>query len=335
MTPFDPSSAAGSDSGLFGLPHSADEARVHVIPLPFDATTSYRTGAALGPAAILEASRQIDLFDTEFGKPYEAGIYLLEEDSRIAGLNSEARKQVELLREDEENEELAEAANEPCRKLDEYAQETAEAILAAGKLPVGLGGDHATAFGTIAACAERFPGLGILHFDAHADLRIAFEGLERSHASIMHNVLANFEVAKLVQVGVRDLCEEEHCAIRGSDGLIEAVFDRDWASVKLSGGDLGTLVRETISKLPDEVYVSFDVDGLDPSLCPNTGTPVPGGLGWHEAMLWLNELARSKKRIVGLDLCEVNPGPEGGSSLDSIVGARLLYRLIGAALAES
>jgi len=332
---FDPSSAADSDSGIFGLPHTADEARVHVIPLPFDATTSYRAGAALGPSAVLEASRQIDLYDLDFGKPYEAGIYLLETDPRIGDWNSLAHEKVKLLRADEDNEELQEAVNEPCRQLDEFAQQTAAAILEAGKLPVALGGDHATAFGNIAACAERYPGLGILHFDAHADLRIAYEGLERSHASIMHNVLANCEVGKLVQVGVRDLCAEEHSAIRGSDGLIETLFDRDWARVKLSGGDLGTLVREYISKLPEEVYVSFDIDGLDPSLCPNTGTPVPGGLGWHEAMLWLEELARSKKRVVGLDLCEVNPGAEGDASIDSIIGARLLYRLIGAALAEN
>ncbi len=306
-----------------------------MIPLPFDATTSYRTGAARGPAAILEASRQIDLFDLSFGKPYEAGIYMLEEDPRIAAWNEDARAKVERLREDESNEELQEAANEPCRELDAYAQSAAEAILAAGKLPVGLGGDHATAYGTLAACAERHPGLGILQFDAHADLRIAYEGLERSHASIMHNVLANLDVSRLVQVGVRDLCAEEHSAIRGSDGLIHTVFDRDWAEVKLAGGNLVELVRTTLEMLPNEVYVSFDIDGLDPSLCPNTGTPVPGGLDWNEAMLWLEELSRSGKKVVGLDLCEVNPGSPGGADLDGIVGARLLYRLIGAALAEN
>ena len=185
------------------------------------------------------------------------------------------------------------------------------------------------------ACAARHPGLGILHFDAHADLREAYEGFEWSHASIMENVVKRLDgVAKLVQVGIRDLGEREFERIESSNGRIHVMFDKDWQRAKLDGASLRKLARSTIDELPDEVYVSFDIDGLDPTLCPNTGTPVPGGLGWSETMLWLEELARSKKKIVGLDLNEVSPGDTNPEldSWDAIVGARLLYRMIGTAL---
>jgi agmatinase len=199
-----------------------------------------------------------------------------------------------------------------------------------------LGGDHSVPFGAIAACVERFPKLGVLHFDAHADLREAYEGFTWSHASIFHNVITRLPVERLVQVGLRDLGEREHRTIQESHGRLTALFDADWQRAKLEGENLRELARQTIALLPDEVYLSFDVDGLDPTLCPNTGTPVPGGLAWHEAMLWLQELARSKKRIVGLDLNEVSPGDDADSDVDSwdaIVGARLLYRMIGTAVA--
>jgi agmatinase len=213
--------------------------------------------------------------------------------------------------------------------------------LSAGKLPVVVGGDHSAPFGAIQACSERFPGMGLLHFDAHADLRKAYEGFEWSHASILFNATMRLEgVARVVQVGVRDLCEEEWDRIRSSGGRIATLFDTEWARVKLSGKSPEDLIHEWIDRLPGEVYVTFDVDGLDPTLCPNTGTPVPGGLLWHEAMAWLQALSASGRRVVGLDLNEVNPGPgspprdgaRARDSMDSIVGARLLYRLIGTAL---
>jgi agmatinase len=181
--------------------------------------------------------------------------------------------------------------------------------------------------------------MGILHVDAHADLRVAYEGFTWSHASILHNVLERIDgVARVVQVGVRDLCDEELAAIQGSEGRVRTVFDHEWAEARFTGHDLVAVVRRTLEALPREVYVSFDVDGLDPTLCPGTGTPVPGGLSWHEAMLWLGELSRSGRRIVGLDLTEVAPTPVADperDSWDAVIGARLLYRMIGFALATS
>jgi agmatinase len=177
--------------------------------------------------------------------------------------------------------------------------------------------------------------MGILHVDAHADLRPAFEGFTWSHASILHNVATRIpEVAKILQVGIRDVSAEEEEFVRASGGRIQSLLDVQWAAAKLDRADLRALVRASLRDLPHEVYLTIDVDGLDPALCPNTGTPVPGGLSWHEAMLWLQELVDSGRRIVGFDLNEVAPdrAREPGAGWDEIVGARLLYRLIGFAL---
>ncbi len=337
---FDPNAASGADSGLFGLPHGPDDAQVHVFGAPFEATTSYRGGTAHGPEAILAASRQIDLFDLRFGKPYEEGIWMAPIDERFRGWNSAARALAEPLIEKGGAEEHNAAAVAQINKIGAEVNAAVKAFFderlarAGGCLPVLVGGDHSTPFGAIAACAERHPGLGILQFDAHADLRPAFEGFRWSHASIMHNVLTELDgVASITQVGIRDLCEQEYDTIQNDD-RVHAVFDEDIDDARLEVRTRA-LAEATIAGLPDEVYISFDVDGLDPTLCPNTGTPVPGGLSWNEVMVWLEALVASGKRVVGLDLNEVSPGPAGdpdGESWDSIVGARLLYRLIGAAV---
>jgi agmatinase len=310
--------------------------------VPFDATTSYRKGTARGPEAILRASKQIDLFDLQTGKPYEQGIAMLDADPRIARLNAEASEKADriiavagVIGGDKALKSALERVNAIGSDVNRIVRASVEKALDAGRLPVLIGGDHSTPFGAMDACAARHPGLGILHFDAHADLRETYEGFEWSHASIMDNVVKQIDgVAKLVQVGIRDLGEREFERIERSNGRIRVVFDKDWQRAKLDGASLRKLARSTIDELPDVVYVSFDIDGLDPTLCPNTGTPVPGGLSWSETMLWLEELARSKKKIVGIDLNEVSPGDSSPEldSWDAIVGARLLYRLIGTAL---
>ena len=141
-------------------------------------------------------------------------------------------------------------------------------------------------------------------------------------------------VSHLLQIGLRDLGAQEAERIE-SDKRIHAIFDDDWSESRLGGQELRQLVRSAISKLPQNVYITLDIDGLDPSLCPGTGTPVPGGLQWSEAMLILTELARSGRKVVGFDLCEVSPGAAGdpeGTGWDAVVGARLLYKLCGCAL---
>jgi len=337
LAPFDPSAPARPASGLFGLDPAPGEALVHVLGVPFDATTSYRRGAAAGPRAIRRASHQVDLFDRLTGKPYEAGIWMAPDEPRVVRWNDEASVaagRVILHGGAEPGDPDVELVNHVQEELNAWVRARTDEGLAAGRLVALVGGDHSTSLGAIEACAARHPGLGILQVDAHADLRVAYEGFTYSHASILHNVLERVDTGSVVQVGLRDLCEEEHAAIADSARL-HPLFDDEWARARARGDHLPELCERALGPLPAEVYVTFDVDGLDPSLCPHTGTPVPGGLSWHDAMLLLETLVASGRRIVGLDLNEVAPAspeedvPDGW---DAIVGARLLYRLIGFAL---
>ena len=316
---FDPDAAAEGD-GIFGLPFSTDEARVVVVPVPFEATTSYGGGTSRGPAAVLEASKQVDLFDHETGKPYEAGIAMEEIPRKIERWSAEAKKKRK----------ATAKVNAYSEKMNAWVYDRTRALLDAGKMPVILGGDHSVPFGAHRAYAEKYPGMGILHLDAHADLRDAYEGFTWSHASIFHNVMTKIpKVGKLVQVGVRDLGQAENAMIANSRGRIVTFFDADLARRKEEGTPFSRIADEIVAELPSHVYLSWDIDGLDPTLCPGTGTPGPGGLSWNEAIGLLRAIVRAKKRIVGLDLCEVSPGD---TEWDANVGARLLYKMIGFAL---
>jgi agmatinase len=334
---FDPGAAAGPDSGIFGLPHSVEQARVIVVPVPFAATTSYGGGAESGPDAVLRASRQVDLFDIETGRPYEAGIAMLDDPAtreRLLSWHRDARTRASTVIEHGgriEGDDALQAAlrevNAICRDVNTVVYDQVRELLARGKLVALVGGDHAVPFGSIRAHAEAHPGVGVLHIDAHADLRVAFEGFEFSHASIMHNVLEHVPgVARLVQVGIRDLSEDEFDTIARSDGRVRTHYDADLARRRFDGVPWSDQVRAIVQDLPERVYVSFDIDGLDPTLCPHTGTPVPGGLSFHEASYLIGAVARSGRRIVGVDLNEV---VDADDEWDGNVGARVLYKMIG------
>jgi agmatinase len=331
---FDPNAAAMGESGVFGLPHAEAEAQVVLVPVPFAATVSYGGGAERGPEAILAASRQVDLYDLQFGRVYEAGIHLRQPDPAIAADHAQARAAAAgvIARGGASRGDPAIVAIDAAgERVNRSVAAATASILAAGKIPGIVGGDHSVPFGAIAAAAERHPALGILHFDAHADLRVAYEGMRWSHASIMDNVVRELAaVRRLVQVGIRDFCEQELDAMRGSGGRIVTHFDLEWQRRRFEGATFDQLCREAIEPLPHDVWISFDIDGLDPALCPNTGTPVPGGLQFAEAVHLLVTLARSGRRIVGFDLVEVAPGEDG--EWDANVGARLLYKMCGAAL---
>jgi len=333
---FDPGAAAAPDSGIFGLNTSLDESRVVIVPVPFEATTSYGGGTSGGPAALLAASRQVDLFDFGTGRPYESGIIMLDESKEIRRLNRKARRNaLEVIERggrldgNDRLERRLAKVNAQCARVNEIVYDQAKALLDRGKIVGTLGGDHAAPYGSIQAHAERFPGMGILHVDAHCDLRPAYEGFEWSHASIMYNVLTRLPgVSRLVQVGIRDFSEEEASIASESGGRVAIFHDEALVAEKFDGVPWARIVDRIVGELPGEVYVSFDIDGLDPALCPHTGTPVPGGLGWHEAIALIAGVHRSGRRIVGFDLDEVTPGAEG-DEWDANVGARLLYKLIG------
>jgi agmatinase len=332
---FDPDAAAVGETGIYGLPFAPEDSKVVVVPVPFEATTSYGGGTSNGPEAVFEASKQVDLFDHETGRPYAAGIAMLDVPKNVLRWNTAAKKVAAAVIEqggvvDRKTQAAADKVNAYGERVNEWVYEQTASLLEQDKMPVILGGDHSVPFGSIRAYAEKHPGLGILHLDAHADLRDAYEGFTWSHASIFNNVMRKIDVVgKLVQVGVRDFGQAERAMIDSSNGRIVTFYDAELAARKEDGVPFARLADEIAAALPDDVYLSWDIDGLDPTLCPGTGTPVPGGLSWNEALGLLRAIVRAKKRIVGLDLCEVSPGE---TEWDANVGARLLYKMIGFAL---
>jgi len=337
--PFDPDAAAAPGTGIFGLPFTEQESSVILLPVPFDATTSYRRGTANGPEAVRAASAQVDLYDRRFGRIYERGIFMLEDPAEIRQLSDTAGAIAEPLiagagttGDTKEDDRILNQVNAACEKVNDFVYEHTMRVLRTGKTPGVVGGEHSVPFGAIRACAEHFGGIGILHIDAHMDLREAFEGFAWSHASIMHNVLSRVPlVKKVVQVGIRDFGERELTFAREEGDRVVVHFDDEWSESMADGERLSDLCKAAVSALPEQVYVSFDIDALDPSLCPHTGTPVPGGLAFNHAMLLLDALKRSRRKVVGFDLVEVAPGPEGGPEWDANVGARVLYKLCGLA----
>jgi agmatinase len=331
---FDPG-APGLPGKAYGLPHSVDEARVVLVPVPFEATTSYGGGAAEGPSAVLRASAQVDLFDLETGRPYVDGIAMLPEEPRVRVWNAEAKKLAEPII-DAGGVPAGDAGlarvNAICEELNGWLERTVARLVADGKLVATVGGDHGSVYGAIAAHAHAYPGMGILHLDAHADLRDAYEGFTWSHASIFHNVVRRLpEVSRLVQVGLRDISEAELRLVDSSGGRVVIHTDPELKRRGFDGEPWARQVDRIVQALPEQVYLSFDIDGLDPTLCPHTGTPVPGGLSFPEATALVAGVVRSGRRIIGMDLDEVAPGPEG-DEWDGNVGARLLYKMIGWAL---
>jgi len=333
---FDPDAAARPGSGLFGLPHSRDEARIVVIPVPFEATVSYASGTAFGPEAVLAASRQVDLCDPHFGRVYEHGIFMEAPLPEIRDLSNRARQLAEPIVErggagpgDESVVEEVEAACEWVRRT---VAEHVRVALEEGRIPAVLGGEHSVSQGAIEACARRVDRMGVLQIDAHLDLREAYEGFRHSHASVMFNVLAETgNVERVVQVGIRDFGEGEWRERERHGGRVFTLPGPDLHRAEAEGRPRIELLREAVEALPGDVYVTFDIDGLDASLCPHTGTPVPGGLSFNDAALLLELLEGSGRRVVGFDLVEVSPGPDPLDEWDANVGARVLYKLCGCA----
>lgn len=339
---FDPNAPAQPGSGVFGLPFRREEAALVLLPVPWEATTSYGGGAADGPGAILGASAQVDLFDLDVEKPYQVGIHMLDEDPGVRAWNDEAKALAQKIIEaggtegDPELERALARVNALSHQVNLWVEDETRKLLDDGKIVGVVGGDHSVPFGAFKAVAERTPGIGILHFDAHSDTRDAYEGFEHSHASIMHNALERIpQIGRLVQVGIRDVCEEEIAYGKGQGDRFRMFSDRDVQRKKQEGIPFAAIAREIAASLPDDVWVSFDIDGLDPRFCPHTGTPVPGGLDTHEVIAILREVVRSGRRIVGFDLNEVAPNPsDPEDEWDGNVGARMLYKLIGFTLAS-
>lgn len=324
----------GVKGTLFGLPYDQESADIIVIPVPWDVTVSYSSGTADGPAAILEASAQIDYAQTDIANAWQMKIAMAEIPevwyAKGKALRKRAEKYIDWLEAGSDPNEalgmqsLCDEINANCAQLMEYVQQECAYWSSKGKLTILLGGDHSTPLGHIKALAAEYKSFGVLQIDAHADLRKAYEGFSFSHASIMHNVLQSAGVTRLVQVGVRDFCEEELTRIHEQEGRVKTFFDQELKAEQYEGTSWQSQCEQIIAELPDKVYISFDIDGLDPKLCPNTGTPVPGGFELEQVLYLIKALVKSGRTIIGCDLNEISPDD---SEWDANVGARALYRM--------
>lgn len=330
---FDPNGPGLEDAGLFGLPFDVEEAEVVIIPVPWDVTVSFGDGTSDAPEALLWASKQVDLYYSGQKDAWKMGIAMEEIPMAWADLNKHYRKKAQAVikkweegatEEHPEVQALLKEINEQCQELMDYVYGRCLEQLNEGKLVAILGGDHSTPFGLMRALSEKHESFGILQLDAHADLRDAYEGFTYSHASIMTNAMEIENISKLVSVGVRDMCEAEVEKIFNSNDRIVAYFDEQLKSKAFNGVTWDSLCTDIVNELPQKVYISFDIDGLDPSLCPNTGTPVHGGLSFEQAVYLIKKVVSSGRTIIGFDLVEVGPSEE---EWDLNVGSRMLLHL--------
>jgi agmatinase len=332
---FDPNNLGDPNANIYGLPFSCEEAEIVIIPVPWDVTVSYSDGTAKGPEAIFNASFQVDLFEPAIKDAWKLGIAMEEISdeiiSRAEMLRIEAKVYIKAItngvdpKKDSVTGKIQNMVNEGSDWLNVWVKNRCLEWMNKGKLVALLGGDHSTPFGLMQALAEKHPSFGILQIDAHADLRAAFEGFTYSHASIMYNALTIPQVSKLVQVGIRDFCQQEVELIQNSNGRVKTFFDRDLKQSQYEGKTWSQQVKEIIAELPENVYISFDIDGLDPKLCPNTGTPVAGGFEFEQMAFLIQEIAKSGKKIIAIDLNEVAPGEN--DEWDANVAARMLFRM--------
>lgn len=325
---FDPN-GPGIKGNLFGLPYTPHEAELVIIPIPWEVTVSYREGTAHAPQAILDASSQIDLCLKNIPDVWKFPVSMLPVPSDLLAESKKMRSlAANHIRAGESGREVidtisVEKVNEACENLNIYVKSATQQLLSQGKSVALVGGDHSTPLGFLRALGDYHSSFGILHIDAHADLRKAYEGFTYSHGSIMYNALKIPEVIRIVQVGIRDYCQEELETMSRSMGRIRTFFDQDIKDQQFRGQTWGNITDSIVNELPDRVYISFDIDGLDPTLCPGTGTPVPGGLQFDEAVYLIQKVVSSGRKIIGFDLNEVAPSTEW----DATVGARVLFQL--------
>lgn len=333
---FDANGIGDKTANMFGLPFTLEECEIVLIPVPWEVTVSYGGGTVNGPNAIVEASYQVDLFDPIVKDAWHLGIGCDKENKLIRSKSKILRKKAEALidamasgKDISKNKVFQKSAkeiHEGCLWMNKIVKERALHFLDQKKIVGLLGGDHSTPLGMMEALTEKFGNYCVLQIDAHADLRNAYEGFEFSHASIMFNALKIKQIEKLVQVGIRDYCEEEFDLIQNSKGRVKTFFDRDIKHEMYRGDSWERICNRIVNELPQKIYLSFDIDGLDPKLCPHTGTPVAGGFETEQVLYLTEKIVKSGKQIIAFDINEVTPGPKG-DDWDANVAARLLYRI--------
>lgn len=335
LSQFDVNRAGNPNNNIFGLPFEEDEAKLVILPVPWEVTVSSGAGTARAAEHIFKASLQVDIFDAESRDMWKQGFYMRHADRKILMKSDYLRKEAELFINYISKGEIIEKNTFMCKSmkdinegsvfLNRWVYEQSKDLLDKGKLVALVGGDHSTPLGYFKALAEKHGDFGILQIDAHCDLRKGYEGFTYSHASIMYNALNEIpEIQRLIQVGVRDICDEEWNYISNSNYRVITYFDKEIKERQYEGQTWKQIADEIVNHLPDKVLISFDIDGLDPKLCPNTGTPVPGGLETEQTFYLFKRILKSGRKLIGFDVNEIGVGE---SDWDANVGARVLWKL--------
>ena len=334
---FDPNGVGIANGNIFGFPVNKEEANIVITPIPWDATASYGKGTSNGPKAILEASTQLDFYHPKLAEAWNTKVFMSPISNEWKKINDDlclrGIEYIDFLENGGKIEnssvfkELVTDMHDAQSALKSNLKEKCSILFKQGKIPAVLGGEHSTPLGLIEAIDELNISFGILQIDAHADLRNSYEGFLQSHASIMYNAVNNCNnLTKLVQVGIRDIAQSEIDLIENSNGRISTYFDWSIKEALFTGKTWDIITAEIIAELPQNVYISFDIDGLKPNLCPNTGTPVAGGFELDEINYLIFKIGESGRKIIAFDLIEVGPGKD--DDWDANVGARALWNLV-------
>ena len=322
-----------NNKSIFGTISSYESAGLALISVPWSATASFGEGADKGPEMIAAASSQMDFFSIEAEDVRDKGIFLFPPPAFLKKLNTKTRRKALPILAMEESapgdfpKQKIEEINQSCQQMVKWVYEKTQKIHTDDKKFGLMGGDHSCSEGAISYFNDLYKGdFGILHIDAHADLRKSYQGFHHSHASVMYNIITHkYPPKALLQIGVRDYCKEEYLFIKQNNN-IHTFFDSEIKTALFEGKTWKSLVDSMIQCLPEKIYISIDVDGLQPHLFPNTGTPVPGGLSFEQTNYLLNKLVQHQ--IIGFDLVETaSPHKKNINLWDAQTGARLLYKL--------
>lgn len=342
------------NTGIFSQHPSYEEAQCVLLGAPWEVSVSYGSGTVHGPQWIQQAGSQLDFFNPQTKKNIsKQGIYfwlaeslkkkndeirplalkLIQNQERVLQGCSLSSKEAKSFKQDPAESKQThldlQKVNQACEEMVQTVQEKTQKILDDQKLFGLIGGDHSVSEGALLEMGRRYKGnFGLLHLDAHADMRSAYQGFQHSHASVMYNVLhQEHSPCSIVQAGVRDLCEEEHQLI-SSHPRVHCFFDYEIKKQLFEGKTWKALVHSILKKLPNDIYISLDADALSWAYAPNTGCPVPGGLNFNHVSYLLDQIALSKKTIIGFDVVEVSrPQSSFFGEWDGNVGARLVYQL--------
>jgi len=332
---FNPNMVGNPNNNIFGLPSDEAESLLVVLPVPWEVTVSFGAGTSRAPEHVFKASIQVDLFNKDVHDGWKKGFYMCQIDKKLLLKSDYLRKEAELYidyiskgEKVEDNKFMTKSLrdiNEGGAYMNNWVYEHCTELLQKGKLVALLGGDHSISLGYLKALAEKHGQFGVIQIDAHCDLRKQYESFLYSPASVMYNALEEVpNLVKLIQVGVRDFCDEEWELVCNSNGRVITYFDQSIKERQYEGETWKSISEEIINQLPQKVYLSFDIDGLDRKYCPNTGTPVQGGFETEEILYLVKKILDSGRELIGFDLVELGVGQ---NDWDSNVGAHLLWRL--------